>query len=184
MQTTRTKHLLHKYRRLFHRLERQIKNGTFSSFDTKKQHQSLLRLQRYARRLAIPAAGALLSGMPITDLAAQRPAGTEFKVNAFSGGAQNNSDAAASANRRSLIVYESASLDGDAKGIYFKLYDENSAQVGVETRVNTYTTGNQLNPSVAMDANGDFVVVWQSFGQDGSSDGVLTTFCGRWDLSW
>src|SRR5258706_408336 len=37
--------------------------------------------------------------------------------------------------------------------------------IGQEVRVNTYTTGAQLNPSVASDAAGDFVVVWQGPGQ-------------------
>ena len=34
-----------------------------------------------------------------------------------------------------------------------------------ETPVNTYTTDSQRNPSVAMDADGDFVVTWESYGQ-------------------
>ena len=41
--------------------------------------------------------------------------------------------------------------------------------LGPEFRVNTYTTGYQLSPSVASDAAGNFVVFWDSFrGQDGS----------------
>src|SRR5262249_7824350 len=34
------------------------------------------------------------------------------------------------------------------------------------------TTGNQIDPSVGMDAAGDFVVAWQSYGQDGSFWGI------------
>ncbi|MDZ4689373.1 MAG: cadherin repeat domain-containing protein [Planctomycetaceae bacterium] len=49
--------------------------------------------------------------------------------------------------------------------------------VGGEFRVNTYTTGAQRTftespQSVAMDADGDFVVTWTSYPQDGSSYGV------------
>ena len=33
---------------------------------------------------------------------------------------------------------------------------------GPELQVNTYTTGSQFGPDVAMDASGNFVVVWQS----------------------
>jgi hypothetical protein len=46
---------------------------------------------------------------------------------------------------------------------------------GPDFRVNTYTTGNQAYPATAMDADGDFVVVWQSAGQDqptGTNEGV------------
>ena len=50
--------------------------------------------------------------------------------------------------------------------------------VGSEFQINTYTTGRQLTASVgahlvAADASGNFVVVWQSVGQDGSDDGIF-----------
>ncbi len=44
---------------------------------------------------------------------------------------------------------------------------------GGEFQVNTYTTHYQKNAAVAADADGDFVVAWQSFGQDGSREGVF-----------
>src|SRR5262245_10589616 len=44
--------------------------------------------------------------------------------------------------------------------------------LGGEFRVNTYTTFRQLESDVAMDADGDFVIVWHSTGQDGSGYGV------------
>ena len=40
--------------------------------------------------------------------------------------------------------------------------------VGAESQVNTYTTYHQNYPSVATDADGDFVVVWTSYGSSGS----------------
>ena len=46
-------------------------------------------------------------------------------------------------------------------------------RVGSEFQVNTYTTDHQSRPSVAADADGDFVVVWQSYDQDGSSYGIF-----------
>ena len=50
-------------------------------------------------------------------------------------------------------------------------YAHGPTPVGPEFRVNTYTTGGQVVPSVAMDADGDFVVTWDSLGQDGSGSG-------------
>ncbi len=38
------------------------------------------------------------------------------------------------------------------------------APVGGEIQVNTFTTGPQWAPALAMDADGDFVVVWTSYG--------------------
>jgi hypothetical protein len=45
--------------------------------------------------------------------------------------------------------------------------------VGTEFRVNTYTPNYQLGSSAAMDDDGDFVVAWTSYGQDGSSTGAF-----------
>jgi nitrate reductase NapAB chaperone NapD len=47
------------------------------------------------------------------------------------------------------------------------------APLGPEFRANTYTTSNQEEPSVAADALGNFVVVWQSYGQDGLGYGIF-----------
>src|SRR5262249_39555057 len=44
---------------------------------------------------------------------------------------------------------------------------------GSEFRVNTRTTNGQTRPSVAADSAGRLVVVWESYGQDGSKDGVF-----------
>jgi hypothetical protein len=42
-----------------------------------------------------------------------------------------------------------------------------------EFQVSTYMTNDQNYPSVAMDANGNFVIAWQSDGQDGSGSGIF-----------
>src|SRR5437867_3997422 len=50
-------------------------------------------------------------------------------------------------------------------------YAQTSA--GLEFQVNTYTTGVQGVPVVAADASGNFVVVWESAGQDGNGYGII-----------
>jgi len=45
--------------------------------------------------------------------------------------------------------------------------------VGSEFQANTYTTSHQDLASVAADANGNFVVVWESDGQDGDDEGIF-----------
>ena len=42
-----------------------------------------------------------------------------------------------------------------------------------EFQVNTHTTGEQKNADIAIDSLGSFVVVWSSYGQDGSSNGIF-----------
>src|SRR5262245_25019739 len=44
--------------------------------------------------------------------------------------------------------------------------------LGPEFRVNTFTTGDQRQVGVAVNATGDFVVVWDSIGQDGDQGGI------------
>lgn len=44
--------------------------------------------------------------------------------------------------------------------------------LGAEFLVNMETISHQSNSSIAMDADGDFVISWQSFAQDGSNYGV------------
>jgi hypothetical protein len=44
---------------------------------------------------------------------------------------------------------------------------------GPEFRVNSFTTDRQLASAIAMDADGDFVVAWNSTNQVGSNHGRL-----------
>ena len=44
---------------------------------------------------------------------------------------------------------------------------------GAEFQVNTHTTYDQKNAAITMDKGGNFVVVWSSYGQDGSSNGIF-----------
>ena len=49
----------------------------------------------------------------------------------------------------------------------------NDDNLGLEFRVNTFTAGGQFNPQVSAAADGSFVVVWQSTGQDGDGNGIF-----------
>ena len=62
-----------------------------------------------------------------------------------------------------VIVWESANEEGSGEGVYARQYNASGSVQGVEfTPSNAFTTGNSGRPlCVAMDAAGDFVVVWQ-----------------------
>ena len=45
--------------------------------------------------------------------------------------------------------------------------------VGPEFRLNTFTTGAQSAPEIALDADGDFVAAWTSAGEDGNGSGIV-----------
>jgi hypothetical protein len=46
-------------------------------------------------------------------------------------------------------------------------------RAGPEFRVNSYTTSDQYRPRVSVEREGEFVVAWQSYGQDGDNYGVF-----------
>jgi hypothetical protein len=54
-----------------------------------------------------------------------------------------------------------------------QLFDSSGAALGGEFQVNTYTTNVQAAQVIAIDGDGDFVVAWESIGQDGSGSGVF-----------
>lgn len=96
--------------------------------------------------------------------------GAEFRVNTFTANIQSSSSVAMDADGDFVVTWQSNVQDGSNYGIYAQRYNAAGLAQGPEFRVNTTTLGNQTTPSVAMDADGDFVVTWQS--NDGSSDGI------------
>ena len=99
--------------------------------------------------------------------------GGEFQVNTYTTNDQRNPSVAIDGNGNFVVVWDSLGQDGSLQGIYAQRYNSDGTTRGAEFRVNTYTTSTQSSPSVAMDGTGAFVVVWQSFGQDGDEYGVF-----------
>jgi hypothetical protein len=64
--------------------------------------------------------------------------------------------------------YGSAGSDTSSRSIQGQRYDASGNAVGPEFQVNSYTTNRQFFPSVSVDADGDFVVVWESLGSAGT----------------
>jgi hypothetical protein len=89
--------------------------------------------------------------------------GNEFQINAYTTSAQSDSDVAVEHDGDFVVVWQSLTQDGSFNGIFGQRFASSGAFAGPEFQVNVYTTGYQLFPAVAMDADGDFVVVWQSF---------------------
>jgi hypothetical protein len=101
------------------------------------------------------------------------PQGAEFRVNTYTTGNQLAPAVAADAVGNFVVVWSSYDQDGSGYGVFGQRYDATGTPQGGEFRVNTYTTDDQGIPAVAADAGGDFVVVWQSRGQDGSNYGIF-----------
>lgn len=123
---------------------------------------------RRCRRLRYSATERLESRQLLT----ASPLGAEFGVNATTANSQINSSIAMDADGDFVVTWQSSGQDGDSYGIFAQRYNAAGSAQGGEFQVNTFTTNSQRSPSVAMDADGDFVVTWQSYGQDGDADGI------------
>jgi hypothetical protein len=107
------------------------------------------------------------------------PQGTEFQINSYTTGNQSFPSVASDANGGFVVVWSSAPLfgdgpgqDGSGYGVFGQLFNASGVPQGSEFQVNSYTTGTQWVPSVASDANGNFVVVWSGSGA-GDDAGVF-----------
>ncbi|MEH2045881.1 beta strand repeat-containing protein [Nostoc sp.] len=98
--------------------------------------------------------------------------GGEFQVNTNTNGNQVNSTVAIDATGDFVISWQTSGQDGSGFGIYAQRYNSSGVAIGGEFQVNTSTNNDQVNPTIAMDATGNFVISWQSSGQDGSGDGI------------
>jgi hypothetical protein len=70
------------------------------------------------------------------------------------------------ANGKQLVTWCSDMQDGSGFGIYASLLEHSGSIIKEEFRVNAHVASNQEYPSVAPLANGDFIIVWHSLGQD------------------
>jgi len=92
--------------------------------------------------------------------------GSEFLVNTETSENQHMASIAIDADGDFVIAWSSKGQDGDGSGIYAQRYSADGIEAGTEFRVNSTTSNSQSAPSIAMDADGDFVIAWQSYGQD------------------
>jgi hypothetical protein len=99
--------------------------------------------------------------------------GGEFQVNTYTARNQDVPSVASDASGNFVVVWQSDDQDGSNEGIFGQRYDSGGNPLGGEFQANTYTTDQQSLPSVASDASGNFVIVWESFGQDGSDWAVF-----------
>ncbi len=98
--------------------------------------------------------------------------GPELQVNTYTKGDQYPASVAAGPDGRFVVVWMSVGQDGSEGGIYAQRFNTEGEKAGPELRVNQYTESWQELADVAMDAEGGFVVVWESYEQDGWLDGI------------
>ena len=122
----------------------------------------------WPRRFLLPGA-MVLAFMAVAE--AQTPVGGAFQVNTYTTNRQQTAHVAMEPDGDFVVVWHSATQDGDDYGVFAQRYAASGAPRGGEFRVNVHTTGFQKDPAVAVGSGGDFIVVWQSV-QDGSNSSI------------
>ncbi len=98
---------------------------------------------------------------------------TEFYVNSFTFNFQYFPSVAMDSDGDFVVVWQSNGQTADTGyGIFSQRFNSVGVSQGSEFLINTYTTSSQKKPAVAMDSTGNFVVVWQSYGQTLLPSGV------------
>lgn len=103
------------------------------------------------------------------------PVGPEFQVNTHTTGFHGAPAVAVNPVGAAVVVWHSDGQDGSDLGIFGQRYGVSGAPTASEFQVNSYTTGRQADPAVAMEYTGAgcFLVAWSSDGEDGSGSGVF-----------
>ncbi len=103
--------------------------------------------------------------------------GDEFLVNTLTAGMQQNPDIAIDREGDYVITWESENVDSAGYGIVARRFDANHNSLGNQFRVNESQQGNQVDPAIACDDLGNFVVAWET--ADGSGFGISAKLYNR-----
>ena len=88
------------------------------------------------------------------------PVGKEFQINTTTDGNQKEPSIAMDTAGNFVVAWQGPGLDRE--DIFAQLFDQNSSPVGEEFCINSYTDDKQLCPSVAVNNDGTFVIIWES----------------------
>ncbi|MBX7106049.1 MAG: hypothetical protein K1X57_18350, partial [Gemmataceae bacterium] len=97
----------------------------------------------------------------------------EIAINVTTANAQGGGQVVTQPDGSFVVVWRSIGQDGDADGVYLRRFNSLGVPLTGEMAVNSTTTGSQKLPAISADAGGNFVVAWDSVGQDGDGDGIF-----------
>lgn len=102
--------------------------------------------------------------------------GDEFQVNPSKSSHQKFQAVTAFPTGGFVVVWQNGGRHGSQWDIYGQRYNTEAQPEGTEFRVNTYnasySSDYQSPPEVIALTEGGFVVIWESYGQDGSAGGI------------
>ena len=100
------------------------------------------------------------------------PIGEEFQVNSTTENHQRAPDVAMDAQGNFVVAFQNW-LAGTGANVSAQRYLATGEKLGGEFMVNTTANSDLTLPAIAMTPDGDYVVVWQDFGDDGSGFGIF-----------
>ena len=111
------------------------------------------------------------------------PLDDQFQVNDFTTGEQIAPRVVVDSTGGFAVVWNSdASNDDDSgRSVRARIFDAGDNPVGAEFQVNTYTTGDQLYPSMAVSPTDEFVIVWHGDGSAGDDNSYRSVQARRYD---
>lgn len=103
------------------------------------------------------------------------PSTGEFPVNTYTNDYQWFGDIEVFDDNTFIVAWCSWEQDGDDGGIYIQRFDASGVKQGSEILVNKTKANYQWLPKIRRTTGKDFAVVWSSWKQDGSREGVYAT---------
>lgn len=104
------------------------------------------------------------------------PLGPELRVNSETEDHQSYAVVSSDPTGAFVVAWRSRQQDGSGDGVFGQHFDSNGNPSAPEFQINAYTTFSQSAPAVAALASGEFVVGWQSDGQEGPGYTELGVF--------
>jgi hypothetical protein len=95
------------------------------------------------------------------------PIGNEFQVNEYIPYHQSVPAAAIGDDGSFVVAWNSNTQDGESMGVFLRRFDSAGSPLGDETQVNSFIFNRQRNPRIGLRDNGDMVVVWESYDEEG-----------------
>lgn len=112
------------------------------------------------------------------------PLGDDFQVSTYTPNYQNLPAIAVAPGGEFVVSWASFGSSGTDTSNYSiqgQRYDAGGSPAGGEFQVNTYTTSIQFSPAVATAPDGDFIVVWESDGSNGTDTSGVSFQGQRYD---
>lgn len=108
------------------------------------------------------------------------------------GGAFRSLPAVARDAAGNLVVVWQNEESGESRNVYYRLYDSDGDPLGAGDLATSTVATDQKSPDVAMQPNGEFIITWQSFQQDGDNWGIYgrrfhangTAVAAEFRLNW